>query len=124
MAVELSEKPREGSPHVSYTSLKMLPRCCWMELFGFRRGLGHNSFLICLLMFGSKHDLDHQDGGANYDCAVRDIEIRPHVLPDIKLDEVDDVTGQNAVPKVPEGSAQDQRQRNSCAVQTLGMAPK
>ena len=56
-------------------------------------------------MLGSEEDLHHEDRSANYDRAVGDVEVWPDVRTDVELEEVNYMSGEDAVPKVSKRSA-------------------
>lgn len=93
-------------------------------LFGFRTSLRQDGFLIGLLVLGRKENFDHQDGRADYDRAVSDVEVGPDVRANKKFEEVDYVAGEDAVPQIPKRAPEDEGQGKGSAVESLRVSPQ
>src|SRR5689334_22229128 len=75
-------------------------------------------------MLGCKENLDHQDGRADHDRAIGDIEVGPDILANKELEEIDNVSREDAVPKIPKRSTENERQGEGCAVESLSVTPQ
>lgn len=63
------------------------------------------------LRLGPK-DLDQQKAGADDDAAIGNVEVRPVVVDNVDLEEVDNVVIPDAVVEIAESSAENESERN------------
>jgi hypothetical protein len=94
------------------------------QLFSFGSGLRDHTFFVSGVVFWSKQDLNHQDGCADDNRAIGDIEVWPDILTDIELQEVDHVPGKHSIPQIAQGTAENQRQCKRGAVQSVRVPPQ
>lgn len=82
------------------------------------------SILFSGLSLRREDDLGHEDKRTDDNGAVGDIEIGPYIVAQIKLEEINHVTGEEPVPKIAEGTAHDERERESRTGHFMGVLPK
>ena len=75
-------------------------------------------------MLWSKEDLNHQDGCADNDGAICNIEVWPDILTDIELEKIDDVPCEHSIPEIAQGASENQRQRERSAIQSVRVPPQ
>ena len=69
-------------------------------------------------------DFDDQQTGSDSDGAIGYVEGGPLVLADVEEQEIDHTTVEQAVPEIPEGSAEDERQSDSGRGHRMAVAPE
>ena len=84
-------------------------KCRRCKEFTESRRLRLRATLDCFAAGFGEEDFGDQQDGSDNDGAVGDVKGRPVVTADVEVEEVDDMSVDDAVPEVAECAAQDER---------------
>ncbi len=74
--------------------------------------------------FGTEDEVDEQEGGAADDGAVGEVEVWPHVVADVEVQEVGDAAKENSVVEIADGSAENEGKSQASGREFFGGLPE